>query len=160
MEQQDRSARTHRLQPAADTSRADREASLDALRALEDALSAPTPRREDAWLGDVVAALDTMATALDTQASGDAETASLLSEIAADEPRLQPRIERLRHEHQDLRDVVASLRTQIAPTSGLDIDTADIRDRLAAVARRFRHHRAREADLIYEAVNINLGVGD
>src|SRR5581483_9504079 len=39
-------------------------------------------------------------------------------------------------------------------------DPADIRDRLATVARRVRQPRSREADLIYEAVHINLGVGD
>jgi hemerythrin HHE cation binding domain-containing protein len=160
MQPSDGGAPTHPLQPAADASRTDREASLDALRTLEAALSAPTPGREDAWLGTVVAALDALAEALDSQAIGDAETASLLSEVAGDHPRLLPRIERLRHEHRDLREVVASLRRQIVPASGLDVDTADIRDRLASVGRRLRQHRAREADLVYEAVNINLGVGD
>lgn len=150
---------TH-LHPAAAASQADRDASLDALGILEDALSAPTPGREDRWLTIVVRALDDLTAALDTQAGGDAEASSLLSELAAEEPRLQPRIERLRQEHRDLRDAAASMRQQIEPATGLPIDTADVRDRLAAIARRLRQHRAREADLIYEAVNINLGVGD
>lgn len=150
----------HPLQPAADTSRANRDTSLDTLRSLEDALAAPTPGREDRWLALVVRSLDHLIAALGTQAGADAENASILSEIAVDEPRLRPRVERLRQEHEDLRAAANSIRQQIAPASGLDVDTADIRDRLASIARRVRQHRAREADLIYEAVNINLGVGD
>jgi hypothetical protein len=148
------------LEPAAATSRANRDASLAALRALEDAVAAPAPGREDRWLERVVSALDQLSAALGAQAGGDADTASLLSAIAGDEPRLKPRIDRLRQEHDDLRAATGSIRQQIAPTTGLGIDTADIRDRLASIARRFRQHRAREADLIYEAVNVNLGVGD
>jgi hemerythrin-like domain-containing protein len=150
----------HRLQPAADSSRADRDASLDAVLALEEALAEPTPGREVEWLRGVHDTVDALAGALDVQASGDAEAASLLSEIADEEPRLRPRIERLRREHQDLRDAVASLRQQIDHHPDAGVDVADIRERLAAIARRMRQHRAREADLVYEAVNINLGAGD
>jgi hypothetical protein len=35
-----------------------------------------------------------------------------------------------------------------------------MRDRVAELSRRLRHHRAQEADLIYEAVNLNLGIGE
>jgi hypothetical protein len=151
---------THALAPAAAASRANRDAALDALRDLEDALAAPTPGREERWLHAVVNAVDRLTEALGTQAGDDAETASLLSEIAVEEPHLKPRIDRLRQEHHDLRAAAASIRDQITPATGVGIDTADIRDRLASVARRARQHRAREADLIYAAVNINLGVGD
>jgi len=40
------------------------------------------------------------------------------------------------------------------------LDTADLRDRVAELARRLRHHRAQEAHLIYEAVNLNLGTSE
>lgn len=150
----------HRLQSAADLSRADRNASLDAVLAVEDALAEPTPGREVDWLQRVHDALDALAGALDAQAGGDAKASSLLSEIADDEPRLRPRIQRLRQEHQDLRAAAASLRQQIDHHPDAGVDVADIRDRLAALARRIRQHRAREADLVYEAVNINLGIGD
>lgn len=150
----------HRLQPAADASRVDRNVSHDALRTLEDALAAPAPGREGNWLARVHAALADLADALAAQAGRDSESASILSEIAAEEPRFRSRIEHLRREHDDLSASVTSLLTQISPDPDREPDTADIRDRLASVARRFRQHRAREADLIYEAVNINLGIGD
>jgi hypothetical protein len=150
----------HPLEPAAATSRANRDASLEALRALEEAVSAPVPGREDRWLDMVVNALDQLTTALETQAGDDAGAASLLSEIAVDEPRLKPRIDRLREEHDDLRAAAASVRHHVAPPAESAIDIAEVRDRLTSIAHRFRQHRAKEADLIFEAVNINLGAGD
>ena len=152
--------REHPLQGPAQLSWSDRNMSLDALHVLEAALAEPAPARTSAWLDNVRAALHTLADALDTQAHGDSEAASLLSEIATDEPRLLPRIERLRAEHASLRDAVRDLLKGLNAGGDDRIDIADIRDRAAELARRLRHHRAREADLIYEAVNLNLGTGD
>jgi hypothetical protein len=151
----------HPLQAAAQTSRTDRNSSLDALHVLEAALSEPAPTRQQHWIEAVRAALDSLRTFLDAQAEGDSEEASLLSEIASDEPRLIPRIDRLRRQHQALRESVQATLDELATQADDDhIDAADIRDRVAELARRLRHHRSQESDLIYEAVNINLGVGD
>jgi hypothetical protein len=151
----------HPLQAAAQTSWTDRNTSLDALHTLEAALSEPAPTRRHQWVETVRGALDALQHALDVQAAGDSEAASLLSEIANDEPRLIPRIDRLRRQHQGLRDGVRATLDELGVQADHGhIDTAEIRDRVAELARRFRHHRAHEADLIYEAVNINLGTGD
>lgn len=151
----------HPLQAAAQTSRTDRNSSLDALHILEAALSEPAPTRQQNWIESVRATLDALRDALDAQASGDSEEASLMSEIASDEPRLIPRIDRLRRQHQELRDTVLATLDELTTQADDDhIDTADVRDRVAEIARKLRHHRAQESDLIYEAVNINLGVGD
>lgn len=160
MHDSDSVTRPHRLSAVADTSRMDRDSSRDALHVLEDALSEPASGREERWLTSVIEGLAALGSALDAQAGRDSDSSSVLSEIAADDPRFRPRIERLRAEHTDLRDSVKSLLSQMAPHPGLVIDAGDIRERLASVARRLRQHRAREADLIYEAININLGVGD
>lgn len=148
------------LDPAVESTRAGRFDTLDALHALEEALDAPTPRRERTWLHRVLAAVDVLSATLDAQAATDREAQSLLTEISRDDPRFAPRVDRLRAEQADLRIALTSLRDQLAPEASLPVDTADIRDRLASLARRLRAHRAREADLVYEAVNIDLGVGD
>lgn len=151
----------HPLQAAAQTSRTDRNSSLGALHVLEAALSEPAPARQQSWVEAVRVAFDALREALDSQATGDSEEASLLAEIARDEPRLIPRIDRLRRQHKGLRDTVRATLDELVTQAEHDhIDTADVRDRAAEIARRLRHHRAQEADLIYEAVNINLGVGD
>jgi hypothetical protein len=56
---------------------------------------------------------------------------------------------------------VGALRFELAACAERDlVEVGEIRDRAVELARRLRHHRAQEADLIYEAVNINLGTGD
>jgi hypothetical protein len=150
----------HPLQGAAQQSRTDRDASLDALHRLEAALAAPVSHRPMSWVDGVHDALLVLCDALEIQVGGDAENASLLSEIAAEEPRLVPRIDRLRRQHRDLRASVQAVLDEVGSGSRNDVDSADIRERVAEIARRLRHHRAQEADLIYEAVNINLGAGD
>jgi len=148
------------LDPAVKASRAGRFETMEALHALEEALDAPTPRRERTWLHRVLAALDVLSAMLDSQAAGDHETTSLLTEIRRDDPRLGPRVDRLRVEQADLRIAITSLRDQLTPDASMPVDTADIRDRLASLARRLRAQRARESDLVYEAVNVDLGVSD
>jgi len=147
------------LEPAVKASRAGRFDTMEALHALEDALGAPAPRRERTWLHRVLAALDVLSAMLDSQAAGD-EAQSLLTEIRREDPRLAPRVDRLRAEQADLRIAITSLRDQLAPDATVPVDTADIRDRLASLARRLRAQRARESDLVYEAVNVDLGVSD
>lgn len=138
-----------------------RAASGDALATLEEALAAPSPNRVTAWHRQVVEALDVFIAAIDEQAASDQDPDSLLAEIGREEPRFAPRIERLHREQNDLRESAVSLREQITTdATHTDIDVSDIRDRLAALADRYRRHRAREADLVYEAVSVDLGVGD
>jgi len=148
-----------RVDRAAELARDAREASLRALHVLEYALSAPAPRRERTWLHRVTVALDALAAALDRQIRADDQSLGLLSEIALCEPQYATQIHRLLQEQVDLAIAVASLREQIEPHPELPIDTADVRDRLATVARRYRQHRARESDLIYEAVGLELDAG-
>ena len=148
-----------RVDRAAERARDARQASLHALHVLEFALSAPAPRRERTWLHRVMIALDALADALDRQIHAEDESLGLLSEIALCEPKYSTQIHRLWQEQVDLAIAVASLREQIEPNPELPIDTADVRDRLATIARRYRQHRARESDLIYEAVGLELDVG-
>ena len=71
-------------------------------------------------------------------------------------PALIPRIQSLRQELLDLTIVVASLREQLEADPTIEINPADIRQRLGSVATRFREHQAREADLVYEATGREL----
>jgi len=148
--------RDHRVEQASQQSRETRDASLHALHVLEFALAAPAPRRERTWLHRVTTALDALAVALGRQIHAEDESLGLLSEIALCEPRYAAQIARLRQEQLDLSIAVASLREQIEPHPELPIDTADVRDRLASITRRYRQHRARESDLVYEALGFEL----
>ena len=137
--------------------RSERRIALHALHVLEYALSAPAPRRHRTWIHRVSVAVDALKRALDAQLHlRDDDSLDLLAELALSEPGYAIRIQRLRQELLDLMVAVASLREQIEPDPTIDIDPADIRDRLATITRRFRQHQAREADLVYEATGIDL----
>ena len=150
---------TDRYTHAAAESRHDRNTSRDALHELENALSAPAPGRERTWLTNVAASIDQLLDVLGTQAGTDADSASLLSDIAIDHPRLQRRIEQLRTDHRDIVTDLETIRDIIGHDPD-DIDVHQLREQLADTARRYRVHRSQEADLVYEAVNVDLGVGD
>jgi hypothetical protein len=145
-----------RLADLATATRAHRHASLQALHVLEYALSAPAPRRHRTWVHRVQIAANALARTLHQQLHPGSDSIDLLAEVALTEPAYELRIQRLRQELLDLSIALASLREQIEPDPEFGIDPNDIRERLAGITRRFRQHRAREADLIYEATGINL----
>ncbi len=141
-------------------SQVNRQASNDALDALETALAAPGPGRELDWLNKVTAALDTFVAAIDHQSATSRSDEGLLSQIVTSEPRLAWQIDRLEKELDDIRASARSLRDQITPEPDAPlVDVADIRNRLTSIANRYQSHRAREADLVFEAIDVDLGDG-
>jgi hypothetical protein len=140
--------------------RSQRRIALHALHVLEYALNSPAPRRHRTWIHRVTVAVDALKHALDAQLhSHHDDSIDLLAELALSDPSYTIRIQKLRQELLDLAVAVASLREQIEPDPDIDIDPADVRDRLATITRRFRQHQAREADLVYEATGIELDDG-
>lgn len=140
---------------AADT-RAERQIALHALRVLEYALTAPAPRRHRTWLHRVTVAIDALHTALHAQLPNADRPIRLVDEIALTQPSYIPRIQRLQQQLLDLTIAVASLREHIEPDPTIEIDPAQIRNRLGAVSTRFREHQAQEADLVHEATGREL----
>lgn len=132
--------------------RAERRIALHALHVLEYALTAPAPRRHRTWLHRVTIAVDALHEALKAQLHAADGPIRLLDEIALSDPGYLTRVQRLRQELFDLTIAVASLREQIEPDPVIEINPADIRDRLAILTRQFRQHQAREADLVYDAI--------
>lgn len=149
---------TGRYDQASADSRHERNTSRDALHDVEDELSAPAPGRARQWADRVANTIDTFLDALDAQAGTDIADASLLSDIAEDHPRLRRRIAKLRDDHASIIDDMLTIRQRLADPAEPDIDT--IRNQISDIARRYRRHRSQEADIVYEAVNVDLGVGD
>lgn len=136
--------------------RAERRIALHALHVLEYALTAPAPRRHRTWLHRVTVAIDALHTALQAQLHATDDSLHLLDEIALSNPSYLTEIQRLGKELLDLTIAAASLREQIEPDPAIEINPADIRERLGALTRQFRQHQAREADLVYEATGLEL----
>jgi hypothetical protein len=140
--------------------RSDRERSLHALHELELRAGSPAPGREAQWLGQVLHSLDTLEEMLATQHENSADCDSMLSDIQRDQPRLHNRVVQLRRDYRDLHEAVRRLHTQLEATPPDDIHFADVRQQLDRLATEIRYQRAREADLVYEAFNVDLGTGD
>ena len=100
--------------------------------------------------------MDALHTALRAQVHAVDEPLHLLDEIALSHPSYVSQIQSLRQELLDLTIATASLREQIEPDPVIEINPADIRDRLGTLTQQFRRHQAREADLVYEATGLEL----
>lgn len=141
--------------PAEEGGSADRlhyqDRTLAAMHDLEAALGAPGPGRRDAWRHDVLEALESLDATTAEEEANAARPDSLLADIARNQPRLRHRVHGLRSQYRHARDTIANLRSELAEPDH-DIDVADVRQRAAWLLTALRHQRARESDLIYEAL--------
>lgn len=139
-------------------SRADRDRTLEALHALEQGLGGAAPGRELEWLQQVVPALESLAKALSQELTESNRADSLLSMISRDYPRrFGSRVRQLCEQSDDIYRQVMSLRTQLEEVDEDSIDFRDLRQRMAWLIRAIHHRRARETDLVFEAINLDLG---
>lgn len=146
---------------AADESRSDRVRVLLAVHRLEAALGAAAPGREEPWIDRVVESLRLLKSAL-AEAPGKSERRDgLWLDIERTCPRLMSRLEGLQQEYDEIRrQIDATLERLLGRGKNERTDFSDIRQRVAWLVTAIRHHQAREADLIFEAFNLDIGVGD
>lgn len=143
------------------TSRLARERMLMAMRVLETALAKASPRREAAWRRTVVAALNELEKAMQRQADELNSPDGLLADILREQPRLEKRIEMLCRQHEDLVRHVGFLRNEFAAEDqDHPLEVADVRQRISWLLTALRHFQSRETDLIYEAIQRDIGEVD
>jgi hypothetical protein len=144
-------------QQAFATSRGDRDRAEAAMRRLEAAAGQAGPGREQAWREAVIAGLQQLLAALAEQQSSYDDPASLMAQIAQDEPRLRTWVRQLQHRWRELAVSTRSLMEalQAAGDEGTP-SVADVREQLRWLMSALHHHRAREADLIFEALGIDV----
>ena len=128
----------------------DKDRTLDAIHELEAALGSAAPGRELQWRRDVLAALVVLDESTTQEQRNADEPDSLLSDIARTQSRLRSRVRGVRAQYGQLRETIESLRRELTAEE-TNIDFADTRQRLAWLLTAFRHQRARESDLLYEA---------
>jgi nitroreductase len=144
-------------QSAITASRGDRDRALEALQALEAATGAPGPGRDEAWRSAVVAALGRLRAALAEQATSYDGPASLMAQLAQDDPRLRTWVRQLHHRWRDLEATAGTLADHLQAAGAHDRTAiAEIREQVRWLATALHHHRSREADLIYQALGIDI----
>lgn len=67
------------------------------------------------------------------------------------------RVRQLRAQLDDIGRQIASLLGQLENLGEEPTDFSDVRERLGWLVRAIYHRRARETDLVYEAINLDLG---
>jgi hypothetical protein len=140
------------------SSQTDRDVTLQAIHRLEAAAGTAAPGRESDWLEQVLADLRALEGAIAKEREESLQPDSLLSMIGRDYPRrFGARVRQLRTQLDDIGRQMASLRSQLEQLRDDDTDFADIRERLGWLVRAIHHRRARETDLVYEAVDLDLG---
>jgi hypothetical protein len=138
-------------------SQTDRDRTLEAMHALETAVGGAASRRDDGWTVAVDAALAQLATAFAEQRAGYQDPTSLMAQLAQDDPRLRTFVRQLHHRFDELSGVAATLREQLGRAQPLDAWTiADLRDQTRWLMTALHHHRAREADLVFDALGMDL----
>jgi len=141
-----------------DESRLTRAHMLAAMRALEGALAKPASHRETEWTSSVMEELGALEDAMMRQLAeleGDDNT---LAALAREQPRLLPRIQQLRQQYGDLVRQVSSLRDQF--TADGAPQSEETRQRLAWILTALKHFQAKETDLMYEALQVDIGAAD
>ena len=133
---------------------------LAAIERVEGSLASAAPGRQRQWLSEVHEAVAALEEAMSDQSSDTDDENGLMAEIERNEPRLSHQVQRLRREYHELRQQLAALRSQLDPSSQTTPDYAQIRERVGMLLAAVRHYRGRENDLVFEAYEIDLGVGD
>ena len=137
-------------------SRVDRDRTLRAVHRFEAALAMAA--EGEAWLSEVTTDLEALEAAMMEERRELNRPDSLLAMIAAEHPRrFDSRVRSLHEQYDDIIRQVASLRDQFAHDLDARPDAADLRQRAGWIIRALHHCRARQTDLVYEAIAMDLG---
>lgn len=126
-----------------------------ALVELEECLSRPVGDRV-AWCDQVRAGLEHLAWTLANHVDETEAPGGLLHEVESVAPWLAPRVAQLRRDHELVVDRTASLLERCHGEFAPD----EVRERVLELIGELARHRHRGADLLYDAYQLDVGVGD
>jgi hypothetical protein len=134
----------------------------DSTKTLVRALETASPGREEPWLQRVHEALlhlqADFAHHIETTEAPDGIHAEMLHV----QPRLAYRVRRLCDDHVAIRDRIdaAVALSSRGAAEGDRSTIASVRDQATEVVALITRHRQRSADLVYEAYNTDIGIGE
>jgi hypothetical protein len=132
-----------------------------AIHRLEACLGQAAPGREDIWHDEVNRALDLLIAAMIESRECVCRGNGLIEEIKIEKPFLISRISNLRAEFDGLLNQAKAFQDQIKDSDqNQQIGFADMRQRMDWLLSGLKLHQAKESDLIYEAMNVDIGIGD
>jgi hypothetical protein len=136
-----------------------RDALMDAILDLEQSLAAPATERTRAWANDVATSLDQLRSVFEHHVTDTERAGGLFDEIVDDEPRLARAVERMRADHVTIATTADELVERLRAARD-DTDVDALRAAVLDLIRALLVHRHRGSELVYEAYNVDLSVGD
>jgi DNA repair ATPase RecN len=133
----------------------DRDRMLEAMHALEEAAGRPASGQSEVWTQSIAAALERLECAFAEQRASYQDPIGLMAEIANDDPRLRTWVRQLRHRWIELEATAHALRQTLESSADLHA-ISEVRERVRWLTGAIRHHREREADLVFSALEIEL----
>lgn len=137
-------------------SQSEQDRTLLAIHRVESALAKASGSEQ--WMQNVTKELESLEAALRTEEEESSLPDALLSLLAGTNPRrFGVRVRHLRKQLSDLIRQVASLRQELDTDDPEKVDAGDLRHRIGWILRALHHYRARLTDLVYEAIERDLG---
>ncbi|HUG33083.1 MAG TPA: hypothetical protein VMM14_09365 [Acidimicrobiia bacterium] len=148
-EERERSKRS-----AFDAAQGDRDKTLAAVHELEEALSRAAGG--DRWIDDLRSSLDALQAAMSEELEELTRPDSLMAMVASEHPRrFGPRVRGIRDQYDDIIRHLGTFRREL---DGHSItDTGDLRERAGWIVMALRNCRNRQADLVFDALRLDLG---
>jgi hypothetical protein len=136
-----------------------RDTLLDSILEVEQALASPGTERTRAWAADVSAAVDRLCAVFEAHVGDTERDGGFFDELLDDEPRLSRAVERMRADHVTIATTAEELAERLRG-AGADADVDALRAAVLDLIRALLVHRHRGSELVYEAYNVDLSVGD
>lgn len=146
----------HRVGAAFDASRVERDRTLEAMRDLEWSLASAAGGGQ--WRNEVVAKLEALEMAMTVERRELHRPDALLAMVGAEHPRrFGSHIRNLREQYDDIIRQVRALLSELDGSGDEHHDPGDVRQRAGWIIRALHHCRARQTDLVYDALELDLG---
>ncbi|HEU4319578.1 MAG TPA: hypothetical protein VFS66_05815 [Acidimicrobiia bacterium] len=134
----------------------ERDRTLLAAREVEDALSRAVGGEN--WVHELKSSLASLKDAMSAEERELDRPGSLLTLISAEHPRrFGPRIRGIKDQYNDIIRQLESLRRELDGWDREEGDLGDIRHRAGWVILALQNCRNRQADLVFEAIGLDLG---
>ena len=134
----------------------ERDRTLLAAREVEDALSRAVGGEN--WVHELKSSLASLKDAMSAEERELDRPGSLLTLISAEHPRrFGPRIRGIKDQYNDIIRQLESIRRELDGWDREEGDLGDIRHRAGWVILALQNCRNRQADLVFEAIGLDLG---
>ena len=140
---------------------------LESINSLEQALAAPVPGRQMAWVERVSASLLALSSDFHDHVELTEGTSGLYNRVIRTSPRLAHAVDSLTLDHKALTELLGELLSLVGKAAeafargdSIVEDLHGVRDRGTTLLAALVRHRQRGADLVYEGYSVDIGGQD